>query len=100
MGIRYSAAIVVGLPYEELCSDDFLEKHDYDDWASEHDIEDVSPYYDADREDWVVGFICKRSPDFAWSTFEWDQAMVDELKQRFNELTGKEARVFITPYGF
>ncbi len=95
MGIRYSAAVVVGLPWGdvEVTRDEHV---DFQDWIDDNDMEVIDPYYDADREECLVGFVYKQSGDYSWSSFEWYQDKIDKLKQDFKQATGLEPKVYLS----
>lgn len=91
MGMDIGAALVVGLPSEEVCDyEEFYDKYD-------GELDDFSLYYDADWEARIVGY------QLAGETWMWSEVNVDtfkddvdNLKQKFKELTGKDAKVFVT----
>lgn len=87
MGIRYSAAVVVGLPWGDA-GEAVDENIDY--------MEVVDSYYDADREDCLVGFVYKQSGDYSWSSFEWDQDKISKLKEDFKKATGLEPKIYLS----
>jgi hypothetical protein len=95
MGIRYSAAVVVGLPWANVVGVVDV-GDDFQNWIDDNDMEVVDSYYDADREDCLFGFVYKQSGDYSWSWFEWDQDKIDKLKQDFKQATGLEPKVYLS----
>lgn len=92
MGIEYEAAIMVGLPRGEIHNQELI----YDD-----ELEVCSPCYDGGSDDGAVaGFFYEQSGTYSASLLEWDQQKIDELKTKFKDLTGQEAKVWLSPYGW
>lgn len=90
MLIDVSAAIMVGLPQvqiehaQELLNDELLES--------------CPPYYDSETDDEVItGFIFKESESYNAVNLEWNQKKIDELKIKFKEITGQDAKVWLSP---
>lgn len=52
MGIDISAKLIYGLPYSEL-PDEILDE--VDEMLDTGDLNYASPYYDAPRDEWIVG---------------------------------------------
>ena len=92
MGMSISGVLVVGLPFDEVCedSDDFYENY-------EDVFERVSPYYDADNSDCVVGFVLAKGYYTFDEVSDDDIAFIPSLKAAFKENTGKDAKVFVMP---
>ena len=101
MGIDYRAAIVVGLPREQLESGSKFKEDDdeFQDWVEEHGMEFIAPYYDG-YDNALVGYVYKISPDYGRSLVQWIPDEVEELKQTFEDVTGKEAEVYLSVYGY
>lgn len=94
MSIAYSAAIFVGLPRGEFDAETLGDLLDAD------ELEVCPPSYDGGGDDHaIVGFSLKESQDYAAVEFTWDAEAVEDLKVQFKELTGLEARVWLSPYG-
>lgn len=93
MGIYYSGVIVVGLPFEDLCenSDEFYEKY-------EGKLDRVSPYYDADNDACLIGIVYAVSKDYQFKEIS-DQLVFEKNKTLFKEITGKDAKVYLGPWG-
>lgn len=93
MGMDIKAAVFVGLPRNEIESDDLQE------WIDEEEIEVCPPHYDGYSADWAIcGFELAGCGRYEPREFSWDQAAVDRLKAQFKELTGQDAKVWISPY--
>lgn len=92
MSIDYSAAIFVGLPRGEF------DAATLDDLLYADELEVCPPSYDGGDDDHaIVGFSVKGSPDYAAVEFTWDAQTIARLKAEFKELTGLEARVWLSP---
>ena len=52
MGIDISAKLIYGLPYSDL-PEEILEE--VDEMLDNDELDYASPYYDAPRDDWIVG---------------------------------------------
>lgn len=95
MGIYYSAVVAVGLQRQNI--EDFDK---FEELIDEGTLEVISPSYDgSDDDDAVIGFVYDESNAFSSVMFTWDQQRVDELKENFKEITGLEAKVWLTPNG-
>jgi len=93
MGIDIESAIMVGLPREELGNLDILE-----DFIDGEELECCPYCYDGDgNDDSIVGFAFKRSDSWP-SELEWDQTKIDELKVKFKDVTGQDAKVWLSPW--
>lgn len=92
MGMSISGVLVVGLPFDEVCEDseDFYEKY-------EDVFERISPYYDADNSDCVVGFVVAKGYYTFNEITDEDIAFIPSLKAAFKENTGKEAKLYVMP---
>jgi hypothetical protein len=101
MGIDYRAAVVVGLPREQVESNGKFddERDDFQDWAEEHGMEFVAPYYDG-YDDALVGYVYRISPDYGRSIVRWAPDEVEELKATFREVVGKDAEVYLSVLGY
>lgn len=94
MGIDTGSALVVGLAAPEVCEN-------YNEFEEKYYIEDMShiaPYYDADFEDCLIGF------KLGGTDYDYDEidpnTIMDEIsiaKKKFFELTGKEAKLYVSP---
>lgn len=89
MGVDTKAAIFVGLPREEVDSE----------LIENEALEVAPPHYDGNGEDYAIaGFALAMSEDYGASEFKWDAAKVEDLLAQFKELTGKDAKVWLSPY--
>lgn len=96
MSIDYQAMVIVGLPRKELSDCDSLS-----DWIDEEELTVCSPYYDGgDSQDAIIGIEVQTSGTYKPSILEWDQEKIDKLKEEFKTLTGLDAKVWISPYGW
>ena len=95
MSIDYSAAIFVGLPRSEFDAELLA------DLLAADELEVCPPSYDGGGGDdhAIAGFSVKESPDYAAVEFTWDAPAVARLKAEFKELTGLDARVWLSPCG-
>ena len=93
MSIVYSAKIVVGLPFNEV----FDSYSDYEEYESELEI--ISPFYDAGLDDSLVGIVLVGTESYDYkeiaTSFE-----TQATRKLFKEVTGKEARVYLSPCGY
>lgn len=94
MGVSYRAAIVVGLPTEEV---------EFDQEAAEDkELETFSPYYDAGWEDCLVGIPVIQTGEYSWKNVNPNdmRSGIEKAEQMFKKATGLTARVFVTTYGW
>lgn len=99
MGIDISSATIVGLPYDQ-----FIEQYqkNYTDDAQElidqllddGELDYASPYYDSDRDNWVIGYA---SSDWNISVEEFTKELT-ETKDRFVKDFGFEPKVFVSAH--
>jgi hypothetical protein len=88
MSIDTSAKIMIGLPRTEV-DEELLDSDD---------LEVASPHYDGCGENYAIaGFTLHGSGSYRADEIVWDQEKVDTLKAEFKALTGKDAKVWITP---
>ena len=89
MSIDTSAKIMIGLPRNEV-DEDLIDNED---------LEVASPYYDGYGENYAIaGFAIHRSGNYSPVEISWDAVKIGELMRKFRELTGKEAKVWLTPH--
>lgn len=111
MGVEYRAAIVVGLPYsdmgeflDEKCQPQGDEEDDRDprDVLEELDLAWVSPYYDANLSDCVIGYAVDESGDYCETELNLKELETDVAKYKalFKKTTGLDAKVYLMPYGW
>lgn len=96
MGIYYRAVIAVGVQRGSIEDFDTVEE-----MVDDGTLELISPSYDGSwDDDAIVGLVYDQSDDYESAEFKWDQQKIDELKEEFTKLTGMEAKVWLTPYGY
>lgn len=92
MGIDYKASIFVGLPRKEITNNQLIENEE---------LEVCPPYYDGDSdENAICGFSYLESPTYGAVELKIDRNVVDELKAKFFDLTGQNARVWLSTKGW
>lgn len=98
MGVEYRAAIVVGLPKEEL--EDLLDE--YDDPSGDSGLEHFPPYYDADYSEGVWGISVVETPDYTEREIDTGEFGVKlrAAQHKFHALTGKAGKLYVTPVGW
>lgn len=96
MGIEYRAAIVVGLPKEEM--EVVLE--DVDD-PYDIGLEHFSPYYDAPYRAGVFGIAVVETADYQEREIDPGKFGVDlrAAQHEFHRITGKAGKLYVTPIG-
>jgi len=96
MGIFTSAQAIYGLPYkalvEELSDEQVDEIHEMLDNA---EIDYASPYYDSDREAWIVGYniVCEGG----YTPEQWQECLDGAIECWENIYPEIIAGIFITP---
>lgn len=98
MSINYSAKILVGLPFKEVF-DSIDEFYNFD--YGKHkctDFEVAFPYYDADYEDCLVGISLVSTSMYQYKEIA-NTITTECVRKLFKELTGKEAKVYLTVHG-
>lgn len=95
MGTYYAAVIAVGVQRRSI--EDFSTVEELID---DGELRIFGGYAGGESEDdAVVGLTFDASDDYASTEFAWDQQKVDDLKEQFMQITGMEAKVWITPHG-
>lgn len=93
MGIDIDSVLIVGLSYEELFDDEFLESHNIDkeeDWEYYDELTRVSPHYDAYDRECLYGINVR-----SWgNTIEEVYESMQQASDRFTALTGKQGKVY------
>ena len=90
MSVCYSAAIIVGLPENEFTCD----------------IELLEEWLDLDRlvrhgaDGVVIGIELIQSGSYSYNEFIYGQDKIDALKEKFFQITGQFARVFLVTCGY
>ena len=88
MGMNISASLIFGAYYDELHGVDGL-----DDLIDNCDLQCASPWYDSDRENWIVGIELP-------SEIAGEAEMLIAIrngKAEFERLTGSVGRIIATP---
>lgn len=89
MGMSIFAAVWVGLPRQNIEKQELLE---------DESLEVCPPHYDGNgADDAIAGFELLRSPNYLAREFSFDQSRCDELKKKFKEITGQDAKVWLSP---
>lgn len=92
MGVEYSGQIIVGLPRSQITNGELFENDE---------LEICPPYYDgAGDPHAIVGFTYLDSGDYSSTELVWNQAKIDALKQKFTDLTGQVAKVYLSTHGW
>ena len=94
MGIDISAKLIYGLPYEDIPGEILDE---VDEMLDPGDLDYASPYYDATRDEWIVGVeiraFGKNHYDLSCSIAQIDDEIPDILVREDIELL-----VYVTPH--
>lgn len=90
MSIDISGGMILGAPIKgiKLFKDSDI---DVGDWLYEHKMEHMSPYYDCEREYWIIGFGIEDV-----LVEDMDQKWLDNIKsqaEKFEKLTGVKAKL-------
>lgn len=94
MGIEYSAAIIVGLP-----KDDLFEHESYEDFQN-GDLDQAPPFYDG-GEAAIMGIIVEQSGDYSAMELNGSlDAKISAAEDSFKEKTGMTPKVYLTPVGY
>ena len=94
MGIDISAKLIYGLPYSDL-PEEILEEVDE---LLDGDLDYASPYYDAPREEWIVGVDVECSGVEIW---ELTNHLEDDVYRKIPECFGDfdlELGLYATPH--
>lgn len=94
MGVEYRAAIVVGLHYNDL------PKETRDELLNNEELDAFSPYFDAPHCDCICGFSIQETDDYCSAELNLSASRTVELGVKFKAITGLDAKVFLTPYGW
>lgn len=101
MSISYSAKIVVGLPFNEVFNTvGEFEKVAYgNDLLQSTELEIISPFYDAGLDDSLVGIVLVGTGSYNYKEIATNFE-TQATRKLFKEVTGKEARVYLSPCGY
>jgi hypothetical protein len=94
MGVEFSAKVILGLPYSDV-------RHvpDMDNMLDMGVIDAASPYYDAPREDWIVGVELGDSGNYSFSELNLGSAQISVARTKLISLTGKSGRLYLAVNG-
>lgn len=90
MGMEISAKLIYGLTYGE-----FEDKDKINELIDDDDLEYASPYYYADRDEWIVGV------RVGYKEFQNENEMlmnIKKAKDKFFTLTDQDGRFFVTQH--
>lgn len=94
MGIDISAKLIYGLPYEDI-PEEILDE--VNEMLDNGDLEYASPYYDAPRDEWIVGVEIH-----AWEKGHFDLGHeISQIEEEVPDvLVGDDIdlRVYVTPH--
>lgn len=92
MGIFISAAVVVGLPWDDVPEEI---REDCEEWG----LEKFFPYYDASREHCLIGILVEGTGDDCYKKITSELAKtIEGAKSLFNAYTGLEGKIYVTPH--
>jgi hypothetical protein len=95
MSVDYNAAIVVGAAWEDI-NEDAIDN--IDELVESGDLHDFPPFYDGYREG-LFGLYIVNSPDYGYCEMEYTAQDIEVAKQRFKELTGIDAKIYLAVIG-
>lgn len=95
MSVEYNAAIVVGAAWEDI-NEDAIDN--IDELVENGDLHDFPPFYGGYREG-LFGLYIVNSPDYSYCEMEYTAEDVEVAKQKFKELTGIDAKIYLTTIG-
>ena len=97
MGIDVDAKLIVGLEFEDIQDfvESLLDAHGGDlyEGLKSVGLDQASPWYDCGYEYWIIGI----EPDIDWDDTDSVGKTIRDAKNQFKEITGKDAKVHITP---
>jgi len=90
VSVSNQAVIVVGLPENEV----LMDCNDYSDFG----LEEVPYYYDCNERDRIVGIVVKSSGSSSWNEIDVRSLtnLVEDAILSFNEITGLDAKVYLS----
>lgn len=91
MGMYYKAKLIVGLPKDEIESDD-------EDMVD--DLDRACGYYDCGEDSMIVGVEVESTADFQAKEITLDMAKVAAAEAKFRELTGQDGKLYLSPHGY
>lgn len=96
MGIYIDGGMIVGERADKVeVTDEMMKQYDLDDEYEFYTevLDNMSPYYDSEPEDWIVGY---EMPDVEVGGDNWTLWVnrVEEAAKNFERLTGVKAKLF------
>lgn len=91
MGMYYKAKLIVGLPKEEIESED-------EDMVD--DLDRACGYYDCDEGSMIIGVEVESTGDYQAKEISLDAAKIDAAKAEFRKLTGQDGKLYLSPHGY
>jgi hypothetical protein len=91
MGMYYKAKLIVGLPQDEI---------ETDDEDALDDMDRAHAYYDADSDSTIVGVEVEATSDYQAKEISIDLAKIDAAKAEFRKITGQEGKLYLSPHGY
>jgi hypothetical protein len=91
MGMYYKAKLIVGLPKDEIESDD-------EDMVD--DLDRACSYYDCDEDSMIVGVEVESTGDYQAKEIRLDMAKVAAAETEFRRLTGQDGKLYLSPHGY
>jgi len=90
----YRAVIVIGLPKKDLTNTDL-------DLLDQCLLEEFSPTINNKHTKYnIIGLELAASIGLIAKEFEWNDSVIEQLKNQFYALTNKEARIFLAIKGY
>lgn len=99
MSTEYCAVMIIGRPYSELkekLSEEEMER--LDEMLDMGEIEYASPFFDAERDYWVVGVVAGHSGDYSFSELS-EKVLGDDFEDEvkdFEVFIGMEPKAYIS----
>jgi len=91
MKVDYQAAIMVGLHRMDF------KNVDVDELVEDEELQMCAPYHEGRNDPLaVIGFFYATSGTDKPNPFQWNQGEIDRLKETFKEITGQDAKIWIS----
>lgn len=91
MGMYYKAKLIVGLPKEEIESED-------EDMVD--DLDRACGYYDCGEDSMIVGVEVESTGDYQAKEIRLDTEKVAAAEAKFRKLTGQDGKLYLSPHGY
>jgi hypothetical protein len=91
MGMYYKAKLIVGLPKDEIESED-------EDMVD--DLDRACGYYDCGEDSMIVGVEVESTGDYQAKAITLDMAKVQAAEAEFRKLTGQDGKLYLSPHGY